>query len=81
MTFLTQSSYAEAFGILRRKALPGYDLSLVITASHCQTFGRQQLTDFICQFIEDVASAFGLKMLLNSYGRFAAAERVQLVLL
>lgn len=81
MTFLTQSSYAEAFGILRRKALPGYDLSLVITASHCQTFGRQQLTDFICQFIEDVASAFGLKMLLNSYGRSAAAERVQLVLL
>ena len=77
MTFLTQSSYAEAFDVLRRKPMPGFDLSLVVTASHCQTFGRQQLVDFICLFMEDVVSAYGLMMLVTSRGRAVAAEYLQ----
>ena len=74
MTFLTQSSYAEAFGILRRKPILGYDLSLIVTARHCQTYGRQQLVDFICHFMEDIVSAYGLKMLVSSRGRAVASE-------
>ena len=77
MTFLTQSSYAEAFGILRRKPIAGYDLSLVITASHCQIYGRQQLVDFITEFLDNIFSAYGLKMLVTSRGRAVATEYLQ----
>ena len=77
MTFLTQSIYAEAFSILRRKPIPGFDLSLVVTAKHCQTFGRQHLVDFICHFMEDIVSSCGLKMLVTSRGRAVAADFLQ----
>lgn len=74
LCFLTQSSYAEAFSILRRKPVAGYDLSLVITARHCLHYGRQALVGFICRFLEDIVSGYGLKMLVTSRGRAVAAE-------
>ena len=77
MTFLTQSSYAEAFGILRREPIPGYDLSLILTVSHCESFSRPQLLDFICQFMQGIVSAHGMKMLVTSRGRAVASEYLQ----
>ncbi|KAL8723108.1 MAG: hypothetical protein Q9225_000511 [Loekoesia sp. 1 TL-2023] len=50
--FLTQR--AEAFFILRRKAIKGYDISFLITNFHTEDMLKHKLVDFIIQFMEEV---------------------------
>ena len=51
-SFLNQR--AESFLILRRKAVPGYDLSFLITHKHMEQLYKDKLVDYIIQFMEDV---------------------------
>ncbi|KAH8166397.1 hypothetical protein CIB48_g1874 [Xylaria polymorpha] len=50
--FLTQR--AEAFFILRRKPIKGYDISFLITNFHTEEMLKHKLVDFIIQFMEEV---------------------------
>ncbi|KAI9887454.1 MAG: Arp complex subunit [Watsoniomyces obsoletus] len=50
--FLTQR--AEAFFILRRKPVKGYDISFLITDVHTAEMLKHKLVDFIIQFMEEV---------------------------
>ncbi|KAJ8067266.1 hypothetical protein OCU04_004627 [Sclerotinia nivalis] len=50
--FLTQR--AEAFFILRRKPVKGYDISFLITNFHTEEMLKHKLVDFIIQFMEEV---------------------------
>jgi actin related protein 2/3 complex subunit 4 len=50
--FLTQR--AEAFFILRRKAVKGYDISFLVTNFHTEEMLKHKLVDFIIQFMEEV---------------------------
>ncbi|MBA0797497.1 hypothetical protein Gohar_008194, partial [Gossypium harknessii] len=43
---------AEAFQVLRRKPVQGYDISFLITNYHCEELQKQKLIDFIVQFME-----------------------------
>ncbi|KAG8760431.1 Arp complex subunit [Serendipita sp. 396] len=45
---------AENFVILRRKPVPGYDISFLITNFHAETMLKHKLVDFIIQFMEEV---------------------------
>src|ERR1700761_1371432 len=49
--FLTQR--AEAFFVLRRKAVRGYDISFLITNFHTEEMLKHKLVDFIIQFMEE----------------------------
>lgn len=40
---------AESFVILRRKAIPGYDISFLITSRNVEDLIRAKLVDFIIQ--------------------------------
>ncbi|XP_039029822.1 uncharacterized protein LOC120164142 isoform X2 [Hibiscus syriacus] len=44
---------AEAFQVMRRKPVQGYDISFLITNYHCKEMQKQKLIDFIVQFMEN----------------------------
>merc|ERR1712014_173304 len=69
--FLTQR--AEAFFILRRKPIPGYDISFLITNFHAESMLKHKLVDFIIQFMEDVDKEISeMKLSLNARARIVA---------
>ncbi|KAG5531366.1 hypothetical protein RHGRI_026100 [Rhododendron griersonianum] len=84
------SMRAEAFQVLRRKPVQGYDISFLITNYHCEEMQKQKLIDFIVQFMEarhllylKTAISFSydidkeiseLKLSVNTRGRLVATE-------
>lgn len=50
--FLAQR--ADDFVILRRKPVPGYDVSFLITNFHTEGMKKDKLVDFIILFMEEV---------------------------
>ncbi|KAE9988560.1 hypothetical protein EG328_009693 [Venturia inaequalis] len=69
--FLTQR--AEAFFILRRKPIKGYDISFLITNYHTEEMLKHKLVDFIIQFMEEVDKEISeMKLFLNARARFVA---------
>ncbi|KAK5133145.1 Actin- protein 2/3 complex subunit 4 [Meristemomyces frigidus] len=69
--FLTQR--AEGFFILRRKAVPGYDISFLITNFHTEEMLKHKLVDFIIQFMEEVDKEISeMKLFMNARARFVA---------
>ncbi|XP_021658524.1 actin-related protein 2/3 complex subunit 4 isoform X2 [Hevea brasiliensis] len=69
------SMRAEAFQVLRRKPIQGYDISFLITNYHCEEMQKQKLIDFIVQFMEDIDKEISeLKMSVNTRGRLVATE-------
>ena len=64
---------AEEFSILRRKAVPGYDLSLLITVYHCTEMIRVKLVEFVCIFLEEIDKEMSeMKLSLNARARVVA---------
>eukprot|EP01092_Planopodium_desertum_P001442 TRINITY_DN1207_c0_g1_i1.p1 TRINITY_DN1207_c0_g1~~TRINITY_DN1207_c0_g1_i1.p1 ORF type:complete len:151 (-),score=14.01 TRINITY_DN1207_c0_g1_i1:63-515(-) len=73
MRFLMQR--AEAFVILRRKPVKGYDVSFLICNFHTEQMYKHKLVDFVVQFLEDVdKEVSSLKITLNARARIAASE-------
>mmetsp|Transcript_28593 Transcript_28593/g.58431 ORF Transcript_28593/g.58431 Transcript_28593/m.58431 type:complete len:171 (+) Transcript_28593:215-727(+) len=73
MRFLMQR--AEHFMVLRRKAVPGYDLSFLITNVHTETMFKNKVVDFVIQFMEDIdKEVSAMKLGVNSRGRVVAAK-------
>jgi actin related protein 2/3 complex, subunit 4 len=69
--FMTQR--AENFVILRRKAMPGYDISFLITNFHTEAMFKHKLVDFIIQFMEEVDKEISeMKLSLNARARIVA---------
>ncbi|KAJ8445699.1 hypothetical protein Cgig2_026026 [Carnegiea gigantea] len=79
------SMRAEAFQVLRRKPIQGYDISFLITNFHCEEMQKQRLIDFIVQFMEArpiLSACFQdidkeireLKLSVNTRGRLVATE-------
>ncbi|KAJ8634273.1 hypothetical protein MRB53_027609 [Persea americana] len=69
------SMRAEAFQVLRRKPVQGYDISFLITNYHCEDMQKHKLIDFIVQFMEDIDKEIGeLKLSVNTRGRLVATE-------
>ncbi|KAF5452119.1 hypothetical protein F2P56_027152 [Juglans regia] len=69
------SMRAEAFQVLRRKPVQGYDISFLITNYHYEDMQKHKLIDFIVQFMEDIEKEISeLKMSVNTRGRLVATE-------
>ncbi|MBA0764673.1 hypothetical protein Gotri_013997 [Gossypium trilobum] len=69
------SMRAEAFQVLRRKPVQGYDISFLITNYHCEELQKRKLIDFIVQFMEDIDKEISeLKMSVSTRGRLVATE-------
>ena len=73
MRFLCQR--ADAFRILRRKPMPGYDISFLITNIHTEQMILSKLVDFIITFLQDVDKELSdLKVTLNKRARKVSEE-------
>jgi actin related protein 2/3 complex subunit 4 len=76
VSFLQQR--AEHFFVLRRKPVPGYDISFLLTNFHCETMYKHKLVAFIIQFMNDVdADVKDLKTKINARARVAATKYLQ----
>ncbi|RDX72613.1 Actin-related protein 2/3 complex subunit 4, partial [Mucuna pruriens] len=64
------SMRAEAFQVLRRKPVQGYDISFLITNYHCEDMHKHKLIDFI-DIDKEISE---LKMSVNTRGRLVATE-------
>merc|ERR1712130_200047 len=63
------------FEILRRKALDGYDISMLITNFHVEEMWKHKLIDFVIQFLTDIdAEISSMKLNVNSRSRVIAKE-------
>mmetsp|Transcript_10379 Transcript_10379/g.24599 ORF Transcript_10379/g.24599 Transcript_10379/m.24599 type:complete len:171 (+) Transcript_10379:246-758(+) len=73
MRFLMQR--AEHFLVLRRKPVPGYSLSFLITNVHTETMFKHKVVDFVIQFMQDIdKEVSGMKLGVSSRGRVVAAK-------
>jgi len=73
LRFLTQR--AENFVILRRKPIPGYDISFLITNNHTEHLYKHKLVDFVIQFLNDIEAEVGnMKLNVNQRARIVAQE-------
>lgn len=64
---------AEAFVVLRRLPVPGYDLSFLITHSHCEDMVKARLVEFVISFMEDVDKEISaMKIAINARARSIA---------
>ncbi|KAG8213644.1 hypothetical protein J3R82DRAFT_10334 [Butyriboletus roseoflavus] len=64
---------AESFVVLRRKPVPGYDISFLITNVHSETMLKHKVVDFIIQFMEEVDREISeMKLSLNARARTVA---------
>ncbi|EGO00032.1 hypothetical protein SERLA73DRAFT_135647 [Serpula lacrymans var. lacrymans S7.3] len=64
---------AESFVVLRRKPVPGYDISFLITHVHAETMLKHKIVDFIIQFMEEVDREISeMKLSLNARARIVA---------
>ena len=71
---------AENFVILRRKPVPGYDISFLITNAHSETMLKHKLVDFIIQFMEEVDKEISeMKLSLNARARIVAESYLSTV--
>ncbi|KAJ2997454.1 Actin- protein 2/3 complex subunit 4 [Globomyces sp. JEL0801] len=62
---------AENFVILRRKPVPGYDISFLVTNFHTEQMYKHKLVDFIVVFMEEVDKEISeMKLSLNARALF-----------
>ena len=63
---------ANQLNILRKVAKPGYDVSFLITNFTLEHYKKEELIDFIIEFIQDFTKEVrDMKMTVNSQSRFA----------
>eukprot|EP00300_Choanocystis_sp_HF-7_P033416 c45760_g1_i1.p2 GENE.c45760_g1_i1~~c45760_g1_i1.p2 ORF type:complete len:186 (+),score=50.21 c45760_g1_i1:46-558(+) len=71
MRFLMQR--AENFVIIRRKPVTGYDISLLVTATHCDEMYKSMLVAFILNFMNDIDKEISeIKLAVNGRARITA---------
>jgi actin related protein 2/3 complex subunit 4 len=62
---------ADKYNILRKIAKDGYDISFLITNYHLEIYNKEDLIDFIVEFIQDLVKEItDMKMTVNSQSRY-----------
>mmetsp|Transcript_28364 Transcript_28364/g.69875 ORF Transcript_28364/g.69875 Transcript_28364/m.69875 type:complete len:170 (-) Transcript_28364:303-812(-) len=73
MRFLAQR--AEAFQVLRRVPVEGYDISFLVTHAHVEDMIKSKVVEFIVQFMEDIDREINeQKLSVSSRGRVVATD-------
>jgi len=61
---------ADNFIVLRRKPMPGYDISFLLTNFNVETMWKHKLIDFVIQFMEEIDSEIShMKITVNERAR------------
>ena len=71
---------ANQLNILRKVAKKGYDISFLITNFTLENYKREDIIDYIIEFIQDfVKEITDMKMTVNSQSRFATTYLMEQV--
>ena len=71
---------ANQLNVLRKVAKPGYDISFLITNFTLENYKKEELIDFIIEFIQDFTKEVrDMKMTVNSQSRFATTYLMEQV--
>ncbi|RZF38778.1 hypothetical protein LSTR_LSTR008148 [Laodelphax striatellus] len=66
---------AEDFRVLRRKAIPGYDISFLITNRHTDYLPKRKIVGLVLDFMQEINKEVKkMKLLLNARARLIAEE-------
>ena len=61
---------ADNFIVLRRKPMPGYDVSFLLTNFNLESMWKHKLIDFVLQFMEEIDSEISaMKINVNERAR------------
>jgi len=64
---------ADKFLILRKKPIEGYDFSFLITEEHLQKFKKEEMINFILEFIQGIDKEINdMKLAIITQSRLAA---------
>jgi actin related protein 2/3 complex subunit 4 len=62
---------ANILNILRKEPKKGFDISFLITNFHLENYKKEDIIDFIIEFIQDFSKEItDMKMTVNSQSRF-----------
>lgn len=62
---------ADKYNILRKKPKDSYDISFLITNYHLENYKKEEIIDFIVEFVQDlVKEVTDMKMTVNTQSRF-----------
>ena len=71
---------ANQLNVLRKVAKPGYDISFLITNFTLENYKKEDIIDFIVEFIQDFTKEVTeMKMTVNSQSRFATTYLIEQV--
>ena len=71
---------ANQLNVLRKVAKPGYDISFLITNFTLENYKKEDIIDFIIEFIQDFTKEVrDMKMTVNSQSRFATTYLMEQV--
>ena len=71
---------ANQLNVLRKVAKPGYDISFLITNFTLENYKKEDIFDFIVEFIQDFTKEVTeMKMTVNSQSRFATTYLMEQV--
>ncbi len=71
---------ANQLNVLRKVAKPGYDISFLITNFTLENYKKEDIIDFIVEFIQDFTKEVtDMKMTVNSQSRFATTYLMEQV--
>ena len=71
---------ANQLNVLRKVAKPGYDISFLITNFTLKNYKKEDIIDFIVEFIQDFTKEVTeMKMTVNSQSRFATTYLMEQV--
>ena len=71
---------ANQLNVLRKVAKPGYDISFLITNYTLENYKKEDIIDFIVEFIQDFTKEVTeMKMTVNSQSRFATTYLMEQV--
>ena len=69
---------ANQLNVLRKVAKPGYDISFLITNYTLENYKKEDIIDFIIEFIQDFTKEVtDMKMTVNSQSRFATTYMME----
>ena len=78
MRFLAQR--ADSFRVLRKKPIPGYDLSFLVTNVHTEEMVLAKLIEFIVSFLKDIDKELSdMKITLSKRARACAEEYLKVL--
>lgn len=66
---------ADNFIVLRRKPVPGYDISFLLTNFNVEALWKHKLIDFVIQFMEEIDSEISaMKLAVNERARIVGYQ-------